>query len=163
MKKLWKSTKKFIIFLMLRSLSGSIQAKLTFKKVNKWRNFIWGEQNFSLGCFSGLLEFWSTFQISTKKYAAAKFCSIFTFLATQKLVVHGSGFNESGSATWLFASCYENIPRTHNMVKYAVLRFRIRNPVLFEPLDRGSGIEKVLIRIRNEHPRLFFRELRISL
>ncbi len=87
----------------------------------------------------------------------------------QKLEGYGSGFNESRSATWLFASCYENIPRrTHNMVKYAVLWIRnteygIR--CFFDPRirDPDPGWKKVLIRIRDEHPRLFFRELRNSL
>jgi hypothetical protein len=107
-----------------------MRAKLSFKKEKKCRNSKFEEQNFSLGCFSGLLEFWSTFQISTKKYAAAKFCSIFKFLATQKLVGYRSGFN---------ASCYENIPRrTHNMIKYAVLLIRNTGSDAF--LTPGSGI-----------------------
>jgi hypothetical protein len=38
--------------------------------------------------------------------------------------------------------------------------FRIRDPVLFLPLD--PGWKKIRILIRDEHPRSFFRELRNS-
>jgi hypothetical protein len=37
---------------------------------------------------------------------------------------------------------------------------RIRDPVLFLPLD--PGWKKIRIRIRDEHPRSFFRDLRNS-
>jgi hypothetical protein len=36
---------------------------------------------------------------------------------------------------------------------------RIQELVLFLPLNRGSGIGKKMIRIRDEHPGLYFREL----
>jgi hypothetical protein len=52
---------------------------------------------------------------------------------------------------------------------FLVLRIRIRDPLLFCPLDLGSGSgtrirdlgwEKIWIRIRDEHPESYFRELK---
>jgi hypothetical protein len=56
-------------------------------------------------------------------------------------------------------------PSTNNAVNMntslASVQIRIRDPVLFGPLDLGSGLEKK-IRIRDEYPRSFFSELRNS-
>jgi hypothetical protein len=47
------------------------------------------------------------------------------------------------------------------VVPYPVLRIRIRDPVHFYPLNPGYGMgEKIKIRIRDEHPGSYFRELR---
>ncbi len=70
----------------------------------------------------------------------------------------------AGNSFWWLEHLLKHAsPSRWSRNQYAVLRFRIRDPVPFWPLDPGFGIRdgyKARIRIRDEQPGSYFRELR---